>query len=171
MTRKDVVVDYDPSWSLWFEEIRAFVAPAVAGVAQGIEHVGSTSVPGLAAKPIIDVDVVVSRADVPAAVAALEALGYEHQGDLGRPDREAFRSVAGLPRHNLYVVVKASQPHLDHVQFRDHLRRHPDDARRYAARKREVAHLYEIDPDAYTEAKADVVTDILRRARQSEVGL
>lgn len=166
MTGSDVVVDYDPSWPDRFEDIRAFVAPAVADVAQAIEHVGSTSVPGLAAKPVIDVDVVVqSRTDIPAAVAALEELGYVHVGDLGRVDRDAFRSVSWLPRHHLYVVVHGSRPYLDHVQFRDHLRRHPDDATRYAARKRDVAHLYEIDPDAYVEAKSDVVTDILRRAR------
>ena len=124
MTGSDVVVDYDPSWPDRFEDIRAFVAPAVADVAQAIEHVGSTSVPGLAAKPVIDVDVVVqSRTDIPAAVAALEELGYGHVGDLGRADREAFRSVSWLPRHHLYVVVHGSRPYLDHVQFRDHLRR------------------------------------------------
>ncbi|HZC25560.1 MAG TPA: GrpB family protein [Actinopolymorphaceae bacterium] len=168
MDSQRVVLDYDPAWPRWFDAIRAYVQPAVAEIALGIEHVGSTSVPGLAAKPVIDLDVVVqSRRDHHAAIRALEPLGYVHLGDLGRVDREAFRSPGTLPRHNLYVVVKNSRPHLDHVQFRDHLRIHSDDAARYAARKREVAHLYVHDPEAYVEAKADVVAEILARARQS----
>ncbi|MEQ4208884.1 GrpB family protein [Actinopolymorpha sp. B9G3] len=167
MDKSRAVVDYDPAWPGWFDEIREYIEPALTGHTIGIEHVGSTSVPGLAAKPVIDLDVVVaSRDDVAAAICALQPLGYVHLGDLGRRDREAFRSPGHLPRHNLYVVVKDSRPYLDHVHFRDHLRRHPEDAARYAARKREVAHLYTVDPDAYVEAKSGVVAEILARARR-----
>jgi GrpB-like predicted nucleotidyltransferase (UPF0157 family) len=101
-----VVVDYDPAWPAMFDAVRSRVWPAVAPIALAVEHVGSTAVPGLAAKPIIDVDVVVAAADVGRAVRALAALGYEDEGDLGVPGREALRAPAtDLPYHHLYVVV------------------------------------------------------------------
>jgi GrpB-like predicted nucleotidyltransferase (UPF0157 family) len=87
-----IVVDYDPEWTRQFAALRARLWPAVADIAFGIEHVGSTSVPACAAKPIIDVSIVVpSRTEVPEAIQRLEALGYRHRGDLGIRDREAFR--------------------------------------------------------------------------------
>ena len=117
------VVDNDPAWPIAFEEIRSRLEPALADVALALEHVGSTAVPGLAAKPVIDVDVVVADAtQVPIAIERLAALGYEHQGDLGVVGREAFGPLPGGPYHHLYVVVEGSEPHLDHVQLRDYLR-------------------------------------------------
>jgi GrpB-like predicted nucleotidyltransferase (UPF0157 family) len=162
-----VVVDHDERWAQDFEAIRARLWPAVAAVAVGIEHVGSTAVPGLAAKPIIDVDVVVPDAEgVPRAVAALERLGYEHRGDQGVPGREALSGGEGLPEHHLYVVVLGSRPYRDHVDLRDHLRRHPDAARRYAAEKRRLAHLLESDRNAYVDGKAWVVRELLGDSRK-----
>ena len=92
-----VVVDYDPAWPDRFEQLRARIWPAVADVALGIEHVGSTAVPGLAAKPIIDMTVVVpSRPDVTVTIDRLATLGYRHRGNLGIEDREAFDHAEGL---------------------------------------------------------------------------
>jgi len=161
------VVAYDPRWPTWFEEIRRGLASYLAGVPHEIEHVGSTAVPGIAAKPIIDVDVVVPSAEVmPAASAALAAAGYAPQGDLGIAGREAF----GLPPevahyHHLYVVVAGSKPHLDHVQLRDHLRTDAVDRERYAARKHELAHLLTTDRAAYVDGKSALVEEMLARAR------
>jgi len=99
-----VVVDYDPAWPDRFEQLRTRIWPVVADVALGIEHVGSTAVPGLAAKPIIDMTVVVpSRPDVIVTIDRLATLGYRHRGSLGIEDREAFDHDEGLPAHNLYV--------------------------------------------------------------------
>lgn len=162
-----VVVAYDPAWPAAFAEIRSAVAAYLPDGAT-VEHVGSTAVPGLAAKPVVDVDVVIpSAGDVAAAVAALTGLGYAHRGDLGIAGREAFAMPDGspLPYHHLYVVVAGSGAYLDHVDLRDHLRRHPEDAARYAAEKRRHAHLLATDRDAYTEAKAALVTELLARAR------
>jgi hypothetical protein len=89
-----MVVDYDPRWPRLFETIKASIWGAVADVALSVEHVGSTSVPGLAAKPIIDVDVVVAECDLAAGIKRLTALGYAHRGDLGIPQRERL-----LARH------------------------------------------------------------------------
>ncbi|HEY1572664.1 MAG TPA: GNAT family N-acetyltransferase [Pseudonocardiaceae bacterium] len=160
------VVDYDPTWPAVFEHLRRPIASAVGDLALTVEHVGSTSVPGLAAKPIIDMDVVAREpADVPELIARLAPLGYRHTGDQGIPGREAFQEPAGPPPHHLYVVVAGNAPHNDHVLFRDYLRRHPHAVAGYTARKRELADLLAVDRAAYVDAKADVVTDILRRAR------
>src|SRR5258705_12320222 len=87
------VVDYDPRWPTRFETLRARIVAALGSLADSIEHVGSTSVPGLAAKPIIDIDVlVVSAIDVPEAIERLALLGYLHRGNLGIDGREAFES-------------------------------------------------------------------------------
>jgi GrpB-like predicted nucleotidyltransferase (UPF0157 family) len=152
-----------------FEEIRRRLEPALAGLAPALEHVGSTAVPDLAAKPIIDVDVVLADASqAPIAIERLAALGYEHQGDLGVVGREAFRPPPDGPYHHLYVVVEGSKPHRDHLDLRDFLRAHPDEAQRYAERKRAIAHLLLTDREAYTSGKGDLVEDMLARARRSE---
>ena len=87
------VVEYDESWPRFFAQLCGVVAPALSGVPHRIEHVGSTSVPGLAAKPIVDVDVVVAAGDVERAIEAIEALGYEHRGNMGIEGRHRLRSV------------------------------------------------------------------------------
>ncbi len=163
------VVAYDPRWPADFEMVRARVWPAVAGVAVLVEHVGSTAVPGLAAKPVIDVDVVVSdRRDVPRAVAALESIGHRHRGDLGVPGREAFDPLPGLPEHHLYLVVRGSPAHRDHIDLREHLRTHPRDAERYAAEKRRLAPLLATDREAYADGKAWLVRELLAAARRTD---
>ena len=161
-------MDYDERWPEAFEAVRAHLWPAVEPVAVRVEHVGSTAVPGLAAKPVIDVDVVVPDEEaVPRAVAALETLGHEHRGDLGIPGRQAFSSVPGLPEHHLYVVVLDSPAHRDHVDLRDYLRTHPEQAQRYALEKRRLAHLLATDREAYVDGKAWLVRELLLRARST----
>ena len=162
------VVAYDPAWPQIFRSIRERLQALLVGSEAVIEHVGSTAVPGLAAKPIVDVDVVVpSRADVPDAVRDLESGGYIHRGDLGIPGREAFDVPPDLLYHHLYVVAAGTKPHLDHVLLRDYLRSHPDAAERYGRRKLEVAHLITAEGrQAYMEAKASIVEEMLAIARR-----
>jgi GrpB-like predicted nucleotidyltransferase (UPF0157 family) len=165
------VVDYDSAWPDTFEEIRRRIELALSDVALVVEHVGSTAVPGLAGKPIVDLDVVVADASrVPIAIERLAAIGYEHQGDLGVIGREAFKPPADRPYHHLYVVVDGSRPHRDHVDLREYLREHPDEVHRYAERKRVIAHLLLADREAYTLGKSDLVEDMLARARATEPG-
>jgi GrpB-like predicted nucleotidyltransferase (UPF0157 family) len=161
-----VVAEYDEQWPNLFEDIARPVREAVADLGAGVEHVGSTSVPGLAAKPVIDVDVVVRSAeDVPTAVERLQSLGYIYQGDKGIKGREAFMWPGDAQRHHLYVVVAGSQPHADHIQFRDYLRRHPELAQEYAALKRSLARMHADDRLAYTNSKADFIAKVLQAAR------
>src|SRR5262249_20210502 len=114
--RRIIVVDYDPTWPLTFAALRAPIFEALRTIASAVEHVGRTSVPGLAAKPIVDMDVVLpSRAEIPAAIEKLATLGYTHRGDLGIPEREAFNSPAHLPTHNLYACVLGSAALANHL--------------------------------------------------------
>jgi GrpB-like predicted nucleotidyltransferase (UPF0157 family) len=161
-----VVTAYDEEWPLLFERLARPVRAAVAELGADVEHVGSTSVPGLAAKPIVDIDVVVrSTEDVAPAIERLRKLGYVYQGDKGIRGREAFLWPPGARPHHLYVVVRGSEPHLDHLAFRDYLRDHPDVAEEYAALKTELARRHVADRLGYTDAKTAFVTGVLRRAR------
>ncbi len=167
------VVDHDPAWAEWFEAVRRHVWPAVDGVARRIDHVGSTAVPGLAAKPVIDTDIVVASADdVRPAIARLAAIGYRWRGDMGVVGREAFAPPEGvdLPRHHLYLVVDGSRPHLDHTLLRDLLREDSGARDRYAELKRRNVVLAAGDIDVYVAAKAELVAELLARAR-AERGL
>jgi len=164
------VVDWDPSWPKDFERMRDRAAGVLGSLAIGIEHVGSTSVPGLAAKPVIELDVIVrSSAEVPVAVHRLRSIGYIHEGDLGIPGREAFVWPRGEPRHHLYVCPVDSEPLHNHLLFRDYLRNHPGDARRYADAKRKAAHDFPHDRRGYAEAKREVGEEILRLALAAQV--
>jgi GrpB-like predicted nucleotidyltransferase (UPF0157 family) len=150
---------YDPQWSAQYEQARHAIAAVLVGLDVVIEHIGSTAVPGLAAKAIIDIDVAVrSREDVPIAIERLRRLGYIYQGDKGISGREAFIWPPGARRHHLYVVVAGNEPHTAHVRFRDHLRANPEVAARYAALKKELAVRHADDPLAYTEAKSEFVS-------------
>ena len=163
-----VIVDYNALWPKQFETLRSRLANVLGSLALAIEHVGSTTVPGLAAKPIIDVDVLLrSPDDLPSAIAALASIGYLHRGDLGIPGREAFRAPAGDFRHHLYVCPNDAE-YQRHIAFRDHLRAHSEDASAYATLKRELAILFRDDREAYNNAKREFVESILRKSAKEK---
>jgi GrpB-like predicted nucleotidyltransferase (UPF0157 family) len=153
-----VIVDYDPAWPAEFQRLRDRAASAVGELAIAIEHVGSTAVPGLAAKPVIDLVVVVAPADVGEAVARLETLAYTHRGNLGVEGREAFSVPAGEPRHHLYVSPGGSEELRAQIAFRDNLRADAKLAADYEGLKRRSAEQYRDDREAYTDAKTEFVT-------------
>ena len=161
MKRTVAVVDYDEDWPRQFEKLRARIWPVVSEAGIRIEHVGSTSVPGLAAKPIIDMTVVVGgRSDVPLTIKRLATLGYRHRGNLGIEDREAFDRRPDLPRHNLYVCPEGTTSLVNQLAVRDYLRAHPDATRRYGNLKRWLAVEFPTDIDSYVFGK----TNFIRRA-------
>ncbi|NOU86217.1 GrpB family protein [Paenibacillus sp. LMG 31460] len=160
-----IVSDYDPSWVHLFEQLRGFVLPVLSDFVVTIEHVGSTSVPGLAAKPIVDIDVVVStQLDVLTAIQRLATIGYVHEGDLGTTGREAFIPPVDVTWHHLYVCTMENAEYKRHLLFREYLRNHPEDARQYGDLKLELAQRFQNDRLAYTNAKGDFVREILQRA-------
>jgi GrpB-like predicted nucleotidyltransferase (UPF0157 family) len=164
-TRTIEVVDYDSRWPEAFARVYATVWPVVSDVALSVEHVGSTAVPGLAAKPILDVTVVVrAESDVPAAIERLAILGYGHRGSLGIEGREAFSSPDGLPAHHLYLCPRQSPGLVNHLAVRDYLRAHAEVAREYGELKKRLARQYPHDIDGYVDGKTDFLLRILRAA-------
>lgn len=164
-----IVENYDVSWPQRFEVLRSRIASLLNGAAAAIEHIGSTAVPGLAAKPIIDIDVLVkSERDLPSVIAALVSLGYKHRGDLGITGREAFRAASNDFPHHLYVCLPNHDEFHRHITFRDYLRSHPNDACAYQELKRDLAHRLGSNREAYAEAKSDFVNQILLRASRGE---
>ena len=159
-----VVADYDPNWPSVFEWLRAMHERALRAVqVVAIEHVGSTAVPGLAAKPIIDVDIVVAGGEVPDAIRAMEDAGFRSLGERGISDRWALEAPDHLPRTHTYVVVDGSLALRNHLGVRDVLRRDPALRDEYAALKRAIA-AREGDIDRYVEAKSTLLSAILERA-------
>jgi GrpB-like predicted nucleotidyltransferase (UPF0157 family)/predicted GNAT superfamily acetyltransferase len=157
------VAEYDPAWPERFARLRDEYAQALAAAGVpvvAIEHVGSTSVPGLAAKPIIDCDIVVEGEHVAAASQVLAGLGFTPLGDLGIPLRWAFSEPERLAGTNTYVIVAGSLSLRNHLAVRDALRADPDLRDRYAAVKRRVgavaADIYE-----YGQGKNAMVQEIL----------
>ena len=144
-TAKVIVLPYDRAWRTDFEAIRAEIGIALGDLILGIEHVGSTSVEGLSAKPCIDIDVIIRDYSVFDAVAGrLAAIGYVHEGDLGIRDREAFRyqDKPHLQNHHLYVCPRDSAELHRHITFRDYLRTHPEAVRKYSRVKETAAQLF-----------------------------
>ncbi|HQJ32627.1 MAG TPA: GrpB family protein [Anaerolineaceae bacterium] len=165
-TKRVEVVPYDPNWQARFEEVRQYLLGILSGQEVRVEHVGSTSVPGLAAKPILDIDIVLQNgADFEAVRSLLEANGYFHIGDLGITGREAFKyqDKPQLMRHNLYVLSADADELRRHLTFRDWLRSHPQDREAYAQVKIAAARQFPDDISAYIDAKSDVILDIYKR--------
>jgi len=156
------VVPYSSDWPEQFARVAADLSGALAdGSVLSIEHVGSTSVPGLAAKPVIDIDVVVRRADLPAAIAALVAVGYTHRGDLGVTDRESMAAPDHDPRRNVYVCVEGTLHLRNHLAVRAILRERPDLRDRYSAIKTELARDPAMDIERYLALKSPVLQEVL----------
>ena len=163
-----IIEDYDPHWPQLFEILRLRIAAVLDEMAISIEHVGSTSVPGLAAKPIIDIDVLLrSPTDLPVVIRKLAGLGYEHRGDLGISGREAFRASFGDVHHHLYVCPPGNREYERHIEFRNYLRTHGADANAYGVLKRELASRFVNDREAYNQAKSAFVQRILQRTLES----
>jgi GrpB-like predicted nucleotidyltransferase (UPF0157 family) len=160
------IAEYDPQWPEQFRRIERELRSALGELAVAVEHVGSTSVPGLAAKPIIDVNVVIdSPAALPTVIDRLAAAGYQHRGDLGIVGRDAFKAPPGEPQRHVYVCARDATALHEQLAFRDFLRESPQAAEAYAALKREIAASCNGDRTAYTERKTEFVRDALSQAR------
>lgn len=174
--RRVVVVDHDPAWAMHAraagDELLAALAGARAAGAGDmvVHHIGSTSVPGLAAKPILDLllevpdDVALRGLEDARVVAALRQLGYEARGAYGIPGRRYFPRGGADRTHHVHAFVRGSDGAMRHLAFRDYLRAHPDVARAYGELKREVAAASEHDIDAYVDGKHAFVREHERRA-------
>ena len=164
-----VIVGYDERWPRMFEEERQRILAATGSALVAVEHIGSTSVPGLAAtKKIIDIMAAVERLDdAPQCVAPLAELGYQYipEFEAEFPERRYFhRGAVEVHTHHLHMVERTSEFWRRHLLFRDYLRSHPDAASEYAMLKRRLASRH-VETDDYTLAKTDFITGIEQTAR------
>ena len=167
MTEPVELVDYDATWPELFKRERELVAPVLGANARRIEHMGSTSIPGLRAKPIVDVivlvdDLVRARGVIP----ALEATGYSFWAD--NPDKTKLFLVKGLPpaphrTHHLHVYDNADEVER-HLIFRDRLRAHPELRDAYLALKTDLARRFRNDREAYTNHKVSFINEVVHSA-------
>lgn len=159
------IADYDPGWPKKFEQQAEVIGEALGDSALRIEHIGSTSVPGLAAKPIIDLLVVVAdSADESVYLRQLEAAGYVLR--VREPDWHEHRMFRS-PEKDVHVhIYSAGSPEIErYLTFRDRLRRNADDRDRYEQKKRELAGKEWSDMNEYAQAKTEVVEGIIAAAQ------
>lgn len=163
MTDPLVLVPYDPAWPAAFAALAARVEAVLRPLGPLIEHVGSTAVPGLPAKPVIDLDVILPVSAHADATALLATLGYVAQGEKGVPGRLAFAWPAGEPRHHLYVGAPEAPGIRQHLVFRDALRADPALRDAYAAAKQTAAAASGGDRDRYLQLKGVFIADVMAR--------
>ncbi|MEQ1698916.1 MAG: GrpB family protein [Ilumatobacteraceae bacterium] len=165
------VVEYDPQWATTFQQLAArYGAALVAVPVVAIEHVGSTSVVSLAAKPVIDIDIVVAAPHVGAAIEAMQRIGFASQGEQGIAERWALQAPAAFPRTNTYVVVEGCLSLRNHLGVRTVLRTNVELRDRYGALKQALAAQTD-DIEQYIEGKSALLTEILSRAGLTDAEL
>jgi GrpB-like predicted nucleotidyltransferase (UPF0157 family) len=159
------ILAYDPAWPARFAELGRELRAGLGEVALRIDHIGSTAVPGLAAKPIIDIQI--SVADLEPLTAyrqPLERLGYVYRADNPERTKRYFREPPGRRRTHVHVRCAGSFSEQWALLFRDYLRAHPDAAAEYAAVKRSLAVRFRDDRRAYTQAKGSFLWKVIRQA-------
>jgi len=163
MTEHVIVVPYDSEWPRRFAKERSVLAALFGGTEAAIEHVGSTAVPGLGAKPVIDVMIgVPTLIEIERRRQAIEAAGYEYvqRQELHFPERRYFHKPQLSPRaFHLHCVVKGSAFWIRLLTFRDYLRAHPESAEAYYNLKLDLA--MELTKEQYTKAKSPFIEDAL----------
>ena len=163
------VVAYNPNWINDFNAIKDRALPLIEHLIVSFEHVGSTSVPGLTAKPIIDIDVVYDKPEnLPQIIKALESTGYRYEGNKGVEGRESFKAPEGSIKQHFYVCKAGTLGLKNHLVLRDHLRNNSQDRDEYGKLKMEIAHLYQENPEAYMEAKTSFILKILKKHALTE---
>lgn len=161
------IVPYDPKWADVFAETEAFLRKLLGGCVIAVEHIGSTAVPRLSAKPIVDVDVVVSGlGDIPDASAVLIDAGFEPRGNRYDDDVWAFLSKRPSPQLRVYLCPPSNETHERRMLFRNYLRRHDDVALAYSALKCRLAEQFPYDGDRYTSEKSAFISEIVCAAKK-----
>ncbi len=162
-----LVLPYDPAWPARFRELAAAIRRALGGVALRVDHIGSTAVPGLAAKPVIDIQISVrSLEPLDAFRVPLERLGYVWRSDNPDQTKRYFREPAGTPRVHVHVRKAGSWGEQFALLFRDYVRAHPEVATRYAELKLGLAERYRHDREGYVEAKGPFIWTTIREATE-----
>ena len=166
-----IVVPYDPNWKTEFERIRDYLMEQIGDLVLEIKHVGSTSIPGLCAKPIIDIVALMESYDVfPAIVARLEKVGFKHNGDQGIKEREAFKRLIfdDFMDCHFYVCPKDSEESRRQNIFRNALLNNKDIADEYGKLKMRLVEEVNGDRVLYTDSKTDFILGVIDRAIEAD---
>lgn len=158
-----VISPYNEQWKNDFEKIKSEIVNVIGDLIIGVEHVGSTSVEEMSAKPCIDIDVIIKDYFVfDAIVSKLETIGYFYEGNLGIKNREAFKYLnkSPLPTHHLYVCPQKSEELYRHITFRDFLRNNADAVKKYSYVKETAARLFPNDIEKYMEFKSPCIEEL-----------
>jgi GrpB-like predicted nucleotidyltransferase (UPF0157 family) len=159
------LVPHDPLWSLHYDEAQQVLSRVLGGYVVDIQHVGSTSIPGIMAKPVVDIAVAIESYPLPDSVLeTVKALGYTYWGEYGIPRRHLFFTRESVPGFNIHINELSNEEFQRHVLFRDFLRAHPEVAREYETLKMELAAQHTVVND-YAESKSEFVQGVLERAR------
>ena len=170
MSRPVILAAHDPQWSDLAAQESARISDVLRSILVAIHHIGSTAVPGIKAKPVIDLLVVVTDLDaLDLQASALSEIGYQPRGDFGIPGRRFFtKDTSGLRSHHLHCFA-AGDPHIErHLLFRDYLRAHPESATQYQEFKEALAVRFSNDSEAYAEAKTPFIEQIIMLARSEK---
>lgn len=160
-----LVPSHHAEWQEFYRTESATLEKRLSGLFLGIEHVGSTAIPGLWAKPIVDIMIGVrDLARLDEYIARLSAIGYTHKGEAGIPGRQFFTRGDPTVAH-IHITVHGSEFWREHVIFRDHLAKYPKDREAYEALKKVLAAMYPNDRDAYTEGKSAFIADVMAQYR------
>jgi GrpB-like predicted nucleotidyltransferase (UPF0157 family) len=167
MNRKVEVVPHNPHWRGAFENESKQVALSLGNNVVAVHHMGSTSIPAIYAKPIIDMLVEVREiAEVDAHNLAMQAIGYEAKGEFGIQGRRYFRkdNEVGSRTHHIHVYEAYSAQVERHLAFRDYMMAHPEDAQKYSQLKQKLAQKYPNDADEYVNGKVEFIKEIDKKA-------
>ena len=167
-----ILEQYNPSWNIEFHEIQKQLLSELGGMPVNIQHVGSTSVPGVLAKPILDIDIIINDRSLLRLISSrLKDLGYEPKGEQGVPGRFAFRQLNEFTPsttfmktwqpHHLYVCYADSLALKNHLLFRDALRNDPDLANKYSELKQTILKSPGMSREQYTRKKTDFILSVL----------
>lgn len=170
MDKQIVIEKYTSNWALSFNEEKKLLKDIISDIAISIEHIGSTSVKGLGAKPIVDIMIgVCDLEEIGDFIEPLSNIGYEHVFHKEFPNRRFFRK--GLWRagtHHLHIYRYESEEWNSNILFRNYLRKHPDVRNQYNQLKIELAQKYSCDRVKYTEAKGPFITDVIQKAKDEK---
>lgn len=169
MVRKVEVVPHQDSWKDDFEKEAEHLRSLLGDEAAAVHHIGSTAIPGISAKPIIDLLVVVRRIEeIDAKTLEMSQAGYIPRGEYGIPGRRYFiKGDEDLHTHHIHMF-EVDHPEVDrHLRFRDYMIAHPQEAQVYSCLKEDLARRYPADIEGYMDGKDAFIKDIDRKARKS----
>ncbi|MBY9000552.1 MAG: GrpB family protein [Candidatus Heimdallarchaeota archaeon] len=159
---------YNPKWKTLFEDESTKLLSVASGYFEDVQHIGSTAVPDIVSKPIIDILAAInSLSNIVKIIDPLKTLGYIYRGEQGIPGRHLFvKGGEDYRTHHLHIVEKEHSEWTKHTLFRDYLRKHPKEAQKYSKLKQDLLKKYECDREKYTSSKSDFIERILEKAKQ-----